>query len=226
MARKSISRPLKYIPDRMFVKLRYMDIMMADILPGNINKVTMFRNSLNAPREAGGHKPLNYNEFCPNLYGKYRVFGIKYSITMKNRGISEAWYLAVRAQNTMVLEQNLQTMMERQDAKVKQGGRYLTIKGYMSVAKTAGVPNSEIHNEQLWSADYNADPVRQAYLYIYMAHSNAQTVRFDGTIRLTYYAELYNRMQNYGSVDEHNPDVLPWVAPTPPNPEVIEEVAE
>lgn len=185
-------------PDRMFVKLRWAQLSTWAVGPTTIACPGIYYSSLNAPYGTT-HQCLWYDQWCPGIYTRYRVYGIKYDITVENRNTSEAWWFAVRPQATAVLETNMQTIVERNDAKVKMGGSWgsnrsaITMKGYMGVAKTLGVTKSEIKNEEWFAADYNANPVKQAMLYTYIQQNNAATVNFDATIKLTYYAELFGR---------------------------------
>lgn len=188
------------VPDRMMVKMRYVDLMTWTVTQATVGNPVIFGTSLYAPRYSGsGHQCLWYDQWTPNIYTRYRVYGIKYDVIVQNKALNESWYVAVRPQNTAVTETNLQTIMERNDAKVRMGGSVnsgtskIRIKGYMGTAKTLGVPKSEVKNEEWFAADYNANPVKQALLYFYCSHNYAGSATFDATVRLTYYAELFNK---------------------------------
>jgi len=187
------------------VKLSYCDVMQWKINPGVLNNPVQFMTSLYNPRgsPAGGHQPYWYDQWMPTtttygMYGRYRVYGIKYHITVQNRGMNESWYVGVRPQKDLNVETNLQTLMERKDSKVLIGGSVnsnarCVLKGYMSTAKALGVSTTEIKNEEWFAADYNANPVKQAALMVYASHNYTGSFTFDATIRLTYYAELFGR---------------------------------
>lgn len=217
---------MNYIPDRMMVKLVYDDVIMYQVSGGGLmNCVAAFKNSLQNPRiqPPGGHRPLMYGQWI-QTYSKYRVYGIKYTIRVKNRaGIPEAWYLIARGHKkdnggAWAPDLNLQTLLERREAKWKMGGSWAKLSGYMSVAKVAGVPGSQIKNEDDWCAQTNTDPVEQCGLFFYMSQNNGNTQPFDINVRLTYYAEMFNRVSVGASGDVSMPTVWPN-----PNAEVAED---
>lgn len=188
------------VPDRLMVKLRYCDIMQWSVAQSVVGNPLVMGTSLYAPRQSGGgHQCLWYDQWTPNIYTKYRVYGIKYHVRVQNRSYNESFYVAVRPQNTAVAETNMQTLIERNDSKVRMGSSVnggqstVTIKGFMGTAKTLGIPKSEVKNEEWFTADYNTNPIKQALLYFYLSHNYAGTASFDVTVRCTYYAELFNK---------------------------------
>lgn len=216
---------MNYIPDRMTLKLVYDDVILYQVPGGGLMVcVAAFKNSLQNPRiqPPGGHRPHMYAQW-EQTYSKYRVYGIKYTIRVKNRaGIPEAWYLIARGHKkdnggNWVPDQNLQTTLERREAKWKMGGSWAKLTGFMSVAKVAGVPSSQIKNEDDWCAQTNTDPVEQCGVFFYMSQNNASTQPFDINVRLTYYVEMFNRV----SVGMSGTMSMPTVWPDP-NAEAVE----
>lgn len=205
-----VTKVMPSIPDKMFVKLRYTDLTYWGVLGQGpaVNTMSYF-SSLNQPKSSDGginrHQPYWYDQYTPGIFTKFRVHGVKYRVTVTNRDVNTGWWLAIRPQNTMVPEQNMQTLMERKNTKFRQGagsgsGRAeLSIKGYMSVAKTLGIDRSEIANDEYYAADYSVNPIRMAYLYVYMSHNGDGTHFFDAKVDLTFYAELFNRAVPQGS---------------------------
>lgn len=188
------------IPDRLIVKLSYCDVMTWTLTAGVLNNPLILSTSLYNPRvlPSGGHQPYWYDQWTPNIYTRYRVYGIKYHVTVVNHGMNESWYAGVRPQKDMNVETNLQTLMERKDSKVLMGGSVnsnakVVLKGYMSTAKALGCAPSEIKNEEWFAADYNTNPIKQANLFFYASHNYASTFQFDATVRCTYYCELFGR---------------------------------
>ena len=176
----------------MTVKLRMDGVILYQVPGGGVlTPVTGFQNSLHQCRitPPGGHRPLTYAQWCPDIYTRYRVYGIKYTITVKNRStMPEMWWLIARGYRKEPgvpwgPDQNLQTALERSDAKWKMGGSWARISGYMSVAKVAGVPSSQIKNEDDWSAQYNTDPTELAGIIFSISQNNAQTQPFDINVR-------------------------------------------
>lgn len=186
----------------MFVKLSYCDVLNWNIAASVLNNPLQLQTSLNNPRRspASGHQPYWYDQWTPNIYTKYRVYGIKYHLTVMNKALNESWYVGVRPQLAATAETNIQTLMERKDAKVRMGSSVnsgnnrIILKGFIGTAKTLGIPRSEVKTEEWFAADYNADPIKMAYLYFYASHNFAtSTISFDVTLKCTYYAELFGK---------------------------------
>lgn len=189
------------VPDRLFATLRFADISSVNVAgSGVIANVLSYRSSLNAPKSGSTHQPLSYDQYCPAMYGNYRVYGIKYNITVVNSRINDTWYAAVEHENEASLGAvtSLQTLMERSIAKVRIGGQQYSpsnrvhISGFMSVSKTLGL-NKTSMTDNLFLAAYNQDPSRMANLTIYMSHNNPSTTAFDVIVRLTYYCSFENK---------------------------------
>lgn len=195
-----ITRVLNGVPERLFTKLRYVDtVAFTTATPNLLNVPFYFQSSLYAPRNTGGHQPLYFDQWC-NMFSKYRVYGIAYHFTCCNRGYNEPFWFGVRNQDNASYETSLQTLMERNDSKmrmassVNSGNNTVVIKGYCSVASCIGVTRSAIKNDDKYSALINASPAEMAYVVPYytqiLAAGSATT---DFTFRLTYYCEFYNQ---------------------------------
>ena len=199
--RQSISRSLRDIPDRMFVKLKYCKPVYWNVDPGLglTNVQTMYSSLYDPEGSITGHQPYWYDQWTPSIFRRYRVYGIKYHLTVMNPTLNQTWYVGVQPQSDLVNETVLETLMERKNAIVKTGGsvgssdQKVYIKGYMSVAKTLGLSRGEIRNEEYFAADYNANPIKMAALKIYLNHTYGNSVAFDGTLRCTYFAELFQK---------------------------------
>lgn len=145
-----------------------------------------------------GHQPLWWDQF-QQMYSRYRVYGIKYVINVQNDGLVDGWYAGVRHQNTTVAENNLFTLMERNDARVKLGGAVggsnarLTFKGYMSVAKTLGADKKDVSTSDDYEASWTSDPVRKAYLMLYLQAYQGGP-QWTVNCRLEYMCELSGRV--------------------------------
>lgn len=196
------------VSDRMITKLHYVDIIPAYAIPANtLTNVKMYQTSLFDPDSAlGGHQPLWYDQYCPNMYSNYRVFGIKWTVTAINRWLNEPWWFVVRNQNSSTPETSLQTLMERRDCKARMGSSVgsgnntITLSGYLSIAKVRGVSKRDVSTEVIYEAAYNANPLAMAYLGIYVQHPfNPTATAIDLTVRLTYYCELSGRVTPSGS---------------------------
>lgn len=198
-----VTRIMNGVPERLFTKLRYVDCMnwtvTGSVLSGG-SSFAYFQSSIYAPRNSGGHQPL-YRDQWANMFSKYRVYGIKYHITCVNRATNESFWFGVRHQEDTTTETSIQTILERNDAKVKMGSsvnnsnNLRVIKGYMDVAKTLGKSKSSIRAEDNFSADIGSNPNNMAYLFPYILSNLASgSATFEFTFRLTYYVELFNQV--------------------------------
>lgn len=210
LARRTTTTRLTRQPvnDRLFTKLHYVQNLNGPSMAAAVlNNVATFQTSLFDPDTSlGGHQPLWYDQYCPNMYSTYRVFAIKWSIIAVNRGINETWYLSARNQNSPITETSLQTLMERRDSRTRMAssvnGSNATarLSGYLSLAKVRGVSPKDVATDNIYEAAYNFSPPAMGYVLFYLQHNavGAQTV-FDFTIRLTYYCELSGRVSPIGS---------------------------
>lgn len=198
----AITKQLSAIPDRLFTKLRYCDVASVTIASGLLINPLTYRSSLFDPKSGSAHQPLTFDQYAPAMYSTYRVMGMKYHITVINSKINETWFASVEHENdtNVVATTSLQTLFERQIAKVRIGGQQYSpsnrvyLKGYMSVAKTMGVPLATVKDDDKFSAYYNVAPARFALLNLYMSHNNVSSQTFDVITRITYYCCFENRV--------------------------------
>lgn len=154
---------------------------------------------------AGSHQPLYWDQHKV-MYDKYRVYGIKYHLIVENKTMNESWYVVIRRTATQTSEATttsgayaLETMLERPDVQYRMGGSVnssnakVSMKGYMSVAKTLGVSPKEVNEDEYYQATVTGNPTRMAFLHAYIMNKASVTVTFDYHLRLTYYLVLEGR---------------------------------
>lgn len=194
------------VPDREFMKMRYVDIINnISVTAGTLNLFgtnIFYQTSLYKPRADGSpHQPMWYDQIGGSLYAEYTVHGIAYKITVNHRNDDAAFYLVVRHQNTTTAETSLQAVMERNDSKWRMGGGWagskgiVSIKGYISTAKTLGQDNREISSDPAYSGSYSGPvPTTMAYLFPYLASAQSvATEPFDVCVELIYYCTWQKR---------------------------------
>lgn len=202
---------LRTIPDRMLVKLTYIDTFRnANIaLDGSgrpsVQRVKTYKSSLYDPDFAvGGHQPLWYDQYQV-LYQKYRVHGIKYDIIVNNNGQNETFYLMVRPYSSALIEVNYETLMERGNCHWRQGGSVnsgsdrVRMKGYMNVAKTLGISKRQVSLDDKFESNWGTDPATMAYLNLYVANWLGSGTTLTYTVKLTYYCSFHDRVTPNGS---------------------------
>lgn len=196
---KSMGSP---ISERAYVKLQYVEVVTASYPAQTITGLFEWQTSMFDPRyNTGGHQPLWFDQFA-GLYKSYRVFGIKYHITIIGNfdyGII-AW---VKHSTDPNLESSLETLLERPDRTTATGYSYtgpVHLKGYMGVAETYGVKKSAVKNNAEFASLVSTSPSKMAYIIpgLYQFHPSAsQSYTFQ--VHLTYYAEFFDRIDVGGS---------------------------
>lgn len=196
------------IPDRLFVKMVYAKHTWSGpvSVPNGADAQILFsiKNSLNDPQHVPStdkHQPLWYDQYCPFIYKKYRVYGVKYDITVNNQQLNQDWQCFVqRSDSAPVPLVTADTLTEDKAVHKKLGGgvgsrnQSVRLKGYWDVAKTLGISKSQIkNNDNNFAAGYDSNPFVLAYLNIWIAHNHVDPAIFDYNVKFTYYAELFDR---------------------------------
>lgn len=202
--RKSrIPSSLSSVPTRLHMKFNYAYNGTWSVPNGTAWYTgAYFQSSLYSPQiptgTGGAHQPMYFDQFCPAIYWRYRVYGIKYRFRFSNYKINEPWYAAVEHNNKVTSATDLLAAMERPNSKVKVGGQQysnsnkLYINGYLDVAKTLGVPKNNVRTDNDYAADYNATPTAgfMALLVPELMHNNSTPQDFSVTGQLKFYAIL------------------------------------
>jgi len=199
------------MPNVRFVKLKYIDWQRYTHTANVFDLFAMYQSSANHPLERDivtlnvGHQPMYFDQLSA-LYKYYRVFGIKYKFTFQATTTDESFRVVVKHQDTNIAEVNNYTgyygAVERGNCKTGDGGTRngshdrVTIKGYLSVAKTLGVARSAITYEDNFQGNMNnsvtqfsgTNPPRMAFLALYVHCTNA--VGFDVKTELEYFTRI------------------------------------
>lgn len=197
--RTPVTRMIAGVPERMFTKLNFVDVATISFFGGVLYSAPYYMSSLYAPKNGSAHQPLYFDQWT-NMFTKHRVYGIKYHITCVNRATNEAFYFGVRHQEDTAIESSLQTLMERNDSRIKMrssvnsGFNACIIKGYMDTAKTVGHAKSSIKNDDNFIGTSSSSPNKMAYLVPYISSNLAGDVTFEYTVRLTFYCEFFNQV--------------------------------
>lgn len=207
----SVKRSLSDIPERMFVKLRYVRATEWSCYGNILSCPLILRASLNTPdtRSSGPSDPFSHRPYWSNqlatMYDSYRVYGFKYYITATNTNTNQAFYLATEPlAHGENLETILHTLLERKNSKYRMGGSVnggherISLKGYFSTARTQGVSKQQIkNNETDYAATFGTDPavVPKLPIYIHSTLPDGGTATFDLHVNMTIYAELFNRKE-------------------------------
>lgn len=200
---KKINRPVKLyqpVPNRALVKLNYTSLHSVTI-NGGAYVQQVFQTSLNDPDlTLGGHQPLWHDQYA-TLYRKYRVYGIKYDITLANRANTYinniVWVHLSHLPYSFVTTTSIETEMERSECKHKgllqnntgRGG-FLRFKGYLNVPKVECLSKRDFGGHEDYEASFGSNPAKVSKLLMGFYTPADDQVR--GIVRLKYYAELWD----------------------------------
>lgn len=141
---------------------------------------------------AGGHQPMYFDQWSA-IYQGYRVFGIGYRIQLTRLNDSAgSLTLLVRHSPSSTADTSSVTARERKNVRYVPvaAGTTRTITGYMSLARTLGVPKKSIY-DNIYSATTSANPSSMAYLLIQTFNDTGAALSGMLAIQLMFYCEMY-----------------------------------
>lgn len=190
------------LPDRFFTKLKYTDIHALTFtgssgVPANQSYRV---NSIFDPDITGtGHQPLGHDEFAV-LYNRYRVYGMKYHITLSNQSTTDYADVAVSLRPNLTPYTSIYTAMESPYCQKltigpETGSRNIAqIKGYASVAKLRGLSKRQVAIEDDLSALFGSNPGNMPMLTILIQNQNsASSIVVNARVDVEYYVCMYDR---------------------------------
>lgn len=201
----AIARGPSGFPDRLFVKLNYVDTFTYAIAAGVAVETTFRGNSLYDPDKTNaGHQPLGHDQWS-NFYGSYRVYGSKiqsqvFYMTSGSTAANYTTFMAVYPTLNDTISTYPYPLEEYPYCTVKntniyqQGNPQNKIKKYMSTAKIFGVKPISVKTEDDFTAIVTANPVNDFYWNVVCGTLDASS---DATlkvwVKITYYAEYFAR---------------------------------
>lgn len=201
------NRPVKLyqpVPTRALVKFDYVHSLNLSIAAGTLGQYWYQTSLFDPDYTTGGHQPLWHDQFA-TLYRKYRVYGMKYFLTMSNATSGAVVYWSVlHAPNSYVPTTNHDTEMERRLCKHKGTLRHATgrgscafAKGYIDVAKTEGLGRREFGGHEDYEANFGSNPAKTSKLIVGLHCASNEAVQ--GLMRIRLYAECYDPISISGS---------------------------
>lgn len=182
----------------MIVKLEWNEISKWGGNGNTLLAAEYMQSSIYKPSSTASTRQPMYWDQLANLYTNFRVYGMKYKLTCHSTNTKDMYWFAVRHQDNVTAETDIQTLMERPDAKVVMGGEaggrsITTIKGYMDVAKTLGIAKSQIKNNESLRGTTGGNPPTMVYLrpYVFSSGALVDAQTFDFTWKIVFYAEVY-----------------------------------
>lgn len=176
-----------------WIKLNYVDTITPSIVVGASDQ-WHWQTSCHDPYAlTGGHQPLGWDQW-KNFYTAYRVFGMSYKIQVaSNTNMTSV--VAVRKSPQEVAITDLTSFTERKTSKYGFASLFVhyRTKGYMSIAKTYGIPFTQVKNDDEFQALVGANPSSMAYLYLSIWNNqNTGATLYNIQVKTTYYVLLIN----------------------------------
>lgn len=190
------------VPERFFTKLQYSEIITFTLSAPNTLYSYLFQSSIYDPDyTAAGHQPL-WRDTLATMYGRFRVFGVKYSIAFKNTNVSQLTWAYIKHSDNSTTETNSNTLRERREGKSlmldSNSGRTNTVRGYLDVAKSYGLSKREFYNDDSFISAIGATPVKTAFLHLYTLTMHSSAI-LHAQVDLQYYVEFLDRVDVSGS---------------------------
>lgn len=191
-----------FIPDRMFTRLKYSELMAVTYTGLAAPAIYQFRaHSIFDPNLTGtGHQPYGHDQYSA-LYNRYRVYGVKYSVTFTNQDAGKQFDIGFFKRPNNSAASVVETLLEYPFCQHKMlgaessGQAIRTISGYCSNPRVLGITRASHRNDDSNQAliGYNptaAGPIISAFI------SNQNTAE-SGTVNLRwnleYYVEFFDR---------------------------------
>lgn len=190
------------VPDRYVTKMRYSEgITFACTSPHVLFPYTLQSSIYDPDLTAAGHQPLWRDQFAA-MFQRYRVFGIKYQLYMRNTNVSQLTVIATQHSSVSTTDTSFNLLLERGTARYKfldsNNSQSNYLGGYLSVPKVYGLSTAQFKADDGFDALVGANPTKLAYLHLYALTRNS-TADINCQLILTYYVEFYDRIQVAGS---------------------------
>jgi len=194
----------------MFAKLKYCDNLTMTINTGSgaysMYAYQLYQSSLFDPDlTATGHQPMTFDNYCPGLYQRYRVYGFKYNIEFSNVTTANTFPIVIYTgtQPAVIATTGLaawNTLEEQPGSRrIRLGGQSTEPKivtGYVNVSKVYGLGKRGLQDDMIYGAVYNSNPSLMAYLHLYATALNPSSGnQLLARVQLTYYCKFYNNAQ-------------------------------
>lgn len=188
------------IPDRMFVKVKYVDTFGMSYAGSGAPGVKEYRvNSPYDPDYTGiGHQPLFWDQYAA-LYKRYRCYGCKYLFKIFNYDNANQSEVILTLKEQTAVHTVWSTICEQTYTQCRvvdiEGGKsHAYISGYADMAKITGAKKSTIANDMDFQSEVTANPLRQAFMSLQHQGLNGASGNITVTVELVYYVSLFDRV--------------------------------
>lgn len=203
MITSRIGRP---VPDKTVTTVRFSQnsYITCSVYDAAMTAVNVIRvNSIFNPDATGsGHQPL-WTDQLAQLYGRYRVHGMKYKITLSGSSSKITQCILVVARSTTP-ETTLTTAIERRGNRVMDVPSGLshskTYTGFIRPGKAYGLTPSQMKDDENFASVIGTHPNKIAFACFYaVTHDTTPDVKMHYALECTYYVELMDRFRVSGS---------------------------
>nr|QXP07587.1 MAG: putative capsid protein [Arizlama virus] len=190
------------ISDRTYIKLTYSEL--GALTYGGAGTAAAYQyisNALYDPNyTGGGHQPLGFDQWAA-FYNKYRVYGMKYTITFTNQSSTYWADIALLKRPTATLPVSMSQTLEQPYtqkgclAPIGSGRCLQVMKGYVSNRKVLGVSKAQFDADDTFAAAVNSNPSNGVYFSVLVMNQNAaSTMTVNFRADLVFYACMYDRV--------------------------------
>lgn len=190
-------------PPRFLCHMNYSDTYsLSQSVAGTAAYQQFHLNSIYDPDKTGvGHKSYYFDQILQtDMYNSFTVHALKYVITAT---ADADVVIGVRPSNLATAPTDLDLLQERPNSKTRtyaDGGKPVTLTGFISCAQVAGVNKRRIADDDIYTGAYNANPVTLLYLNVIgRSIADLGTANIYLSVKLTYYCSLSNLKPNSGS---------------------------
>lgn len=185
------------VAERYFTKLNYSELITYTLSLPNTMSNYVFQTSIYDPDfTSTGHQPM-WRDTLATMYNRYRVFGIKYTIAIKNTNVSQMTWAYIKHSDNSTSETNPNALRERREGISVMldslNGRTNMVRGYLSITKAYGLSKKEFYDDDGFIAAIGANPAKMAYLHIYTLTMNTTAI-IHAQVDLQYYVEFMDRI--------------------------------
>jgi len=182
------------ISQQYITRLKYSESFSLTYVSGIPNEYQFRLNSIFDPNYTGaGHQPLGHDQLA-TIYGRYRVFGCSYKLTIvPNNSTVEAI--------TVVPTNSVTTFSTYDDAVEQRASKSLTthvqdtcyLRGYISLPSVTGVTKTQYKTDDRFQALFNTSPTEVIQLHIAGLSSSSTTKNY--RIDMLFHVELFDPIQ-------------------------------
>lgn len=181
------------IPDTVFTKLRYYDLI--SLTTGTLSHYKLRMNSMYDPDETSilNHQPKYYDQLMA-IWKKYTVYGMKVKLIFCNNSGNEAVIACMYGDNTTTNTSDIIDSIEKKYSThktISTGGfdrQYIS--KYFNLRKMIG---KKIYDDD-YSGTTSASPATQYYVHIDTINTDkASAIDITMEIEITYFCKLWDR---------------------------------